>query len=1293
MIISAAFTTVSKVVDALWSRVTLLVKNIGISGATNNSFRDDGPYNFLPTRYGDTTQGSFSPYGPLSGDADPTAVGGSAWFDGSGDFLATANSAAFALGTDNFTFECWINPANWTATYSSIFVINANPGGLYIGKNGSNFVIRAYGVADQLQYATLPPANAWTHVAAVRSGTTLSLFYDGIRVATTTNSYNFQQSNSVIGDDGASGSNYTGSISNLRFVKGTAVYDPTQTSFTPPKAPLTAVSGTSLLTCQSATTITDASSNAFAVTRYGDVRAVVNTPFGYGSVYFDGNADYLLVPSASNAVAYGTGDFTVEFWGWASAHGKFFVTGYDGSAAWNGINVGTSSSTSLWWLFGSGASAWTFERTPTYSLSLNTWHHFAVTRESGTAKLWVDGVLVDSVANTTNFPASNWYVGGCGPTAGYWNTGYVSNLRVIKGTALYTSNFTPPTAPLTAVSGTSLLTCQDKVGIVDASSNAIAITRAGDTKPSSLTPFAQKDAGYWSAYFDGSGDTITVAANSARNVGTSGDFTVEGWFNISTYSFSTYWNVLWQATDYNGLKVMLDGAGYLRFSLGDTHYIFATTLTPLNQWIHVAVVRYSGTVTLYLNGTSLGSAANTAATSSMAGAIIIGSMSNSGGWITGYVSNFRMTNSAVYTSAFAPPTSPLSAVTGTTTLICRDNRLMDSSGYNLAITKNGDVSVSRLNPFGPTLPAPTVTPTGSVFFDGSGDQLNISSNSAWAFGTGAFCVELWINPQSWPSTYYAPIIRTVGGTQGFALFNHGGNLVYHIPNAGDILTAALPATGAWSHIALCRSGSTVSMFVNGARVATTTNSQDHYAANIAIGGSSSDWNTFVNAYISNVRIVKGSAVYDPTSTTLTVPTAPLTAISGTGLLTCQDSATVTDASSNNFTVTKVGDAKAVEASPFKRVTTAYGGSVYLDGSGDWLQLPTSSSAFTFGTGDFTMEFWIYALDNTLFSSGNWYLFDGNVNYTRIQVYNGTMYFYPVAGNYATYTCSSLPSRAWHHIAMVRSGSTLTGYVNGIAVGTASNSSNLTDTTFTIGAYSGGGGPFNAYMSDFRITKGVAVYTSNFTPPVTPLTAIGGTSLLLRFDNAAIYDASNNNDMQTVGDTKTSTAVTKFSPGVSTYFDGSGDRLSAPKIASYELGTGDFTVEAWVYLNALAANTIVSTYGGWWLQYRSDYGGFAFGVGDSFLIYRSYSTTGTWVHVAATRSGTSLRLFFDGVQQGATVTDSSNLTAGSNLVIGNLTNSGSFHFNGYIQDVRVTKGAARYTTNFTPPATEFPTTAG
>jgi len=216
------------------------------------------------------------------------------------------------------------------------------------------------------------------------------------------------------------------------------------------------------------------------------------------------------------------------------------------------------------------------------------------------------------------------------------------------------------------------------------------------------------------------------------------------------------------------------------------------------------------------------------------------------------------------------------------------------------------------------------------------------------------------------------------------------------------------------------------------------------------------------------------------------------------------------------------------------------------------------------------------------------------------------------------------------------------------------------------------------------------------------------SLLLHGDgtngSTTIVDSSPSPKTVTaVGDAQISTAQSKFG-GSSIAFDGSGDYLSATPNAAYAVGTGDFTVEAWIYPTSFpnTYQTVAATRGisgsttAWNWSVKSD---------GTFIVYTntfSYQGTNTgavalntWSHVALVRSGTDLQVYVDGVANKATPMTVSNNFTDQNLWIGTTGGvatgggAGGDPFTGYIDEFRITKGVARYTANFTPPTAPFP----
>lgn len=205
-------------------------------------------------------------------------------------------------------------------------------------------------------------------------------------------------------------------------------------------------------------------------------------------------------------------------------------------------------------------------------------------------------------------------------------------------------------------------------------------------------------------------------------------------------------------------------------------------------------------------------------------------------------------------------------------------------------------------------------------------------------------------------------------------------------------------------------------------------------------------------------------------------------------------------------------------------------------------------------------------------------------------------------------------------------------------------------------------------------------------------------LLLDFDGADggtdITDLSNSGHVDTFfGDAEIDTAVTALGRNT-VLLDGSGDYITFPDSADWDFGTGDFTVECH-FQSALNAVTgvLLSVYDtplGWSLQHLSG-AALRFLVGDTLIKSETWNPVeGTMFHVSVTRSGTDVRMFIDGVELGSATTDSTDLTGSTNpLTIGALGVPQQF-VNGNIGAVRITKGFARYTANFTPPAVFYPT---
>ena len=195
-----------------------------------------------------------------------------------------------------------------------------------------------------------------------------------------------------------------------------------------------------------------------------------------------------------------------------------------------------------------------------------------------------------------------------------------------------------------------------------------------------------------------------------------------------------------------------------------------------------------------------------------------------------------------------------------------------------------------------------------------------------------------------------------------------------------------------------------------------------------------------------------------------------------------------DLSDNNHSVTFAGNAQISTAQ-----SKVGGSSIYFDGSGDYISTP-SSSAFAFGTADFTIELWVRRTGTGSYP----YVFDcrsggSEAVVPAIWLLHTDNYKPQYYVNSAARISSSvgLSVDTWYHIAIVRSSGTTTMYMDGSSVGSFSDSFSYIAAPLRIGDYSNGGYGFTGYVDDFRTTKGIARYTSSFTPPTTAhLTSAG-----------------------------------------------------------------------------------------------------------------------------------------------------------------------------------------------------------
>jgi len=1328
--------------DPYWKYTSLLLRG---KTSTTTFINDDSTNNLLLTINGDVRADTFNPYqsgyySMYNNGADATATIGS-------------GSTLFNLSGD-FTVEAWVFPTTQLA--SDWGIIDARTAGqsatpwLMNLSTSTTYKIGFYG-GQYNNGATTVPLNTWTHICYTRSGSVLRGFFNGkldyYNGSYGTGALSPGSTVPVIGtkDTGLAGYDSPGYISNLRLVNGSVVYSTASTTigtqvFTPSTTPLTAVANTTLLTCQSNRHV-DNSVNNFTITPSDYTKITVRPahPFTpnsnyatYGSAYFDGTGDYLSTVQGTQ-FAFGTGDYTIEAWVYRTDSGtQRAIIDLRGGGYVNVLFYMNSANQLV--AFNS-TSSWIVS---TGTIPLNQWAHVALTRSGTSAKLFINGVVDGTATNSDNNVSSGPpYIGRqFGSTTNDW-LGYIQDVRVIKGTALYTANFSLPQTLLTNVTNTQLLTLQynsnaNNNGFSDRSGFDNIITRYGNATQGTFSPYSQNG---WSNYFPGSGNYITTPATHDIFAAGSQDFTVECWIKLTstpgTHSMVCGWNASpWDYFEVNNLGFNLN--------TNNVYTIGANFTWTIGTWYHLAISRISNTAYCFVNGILIGSGISNSSSFGVSSAAL-----RIGDWCTtpsypfpGFISNFRFIKGAgLYSTSFTPSTTPLTPTSNTRLLTCQSNRFVDNGPNNYALTLTGAPTVQAYSPFGSVTSLPT---SYSTYFDGTGDYA--AGSASVPITTGTFTVEFWINVPSLGATraILDNSYWNTGDNGGWNVYLNSDNTIslnsspvnVYNTTINIIKTTSTISANTWTHVAIVRNASDqVNVYFNGVVAATpvtySTTLNTGYGGwtglvfrlgyHLADGGV---YDVFYG-YISNARVVQGTAVY---TSAFTPPTSPLTAIANTILLTCQSS-TLIDNGPNKVTFTTTGDCRPLPFNPFGLTNTlnvsyapeTNSGSVYYDGTGDYISSPTNPM-FAFGaSNDFTAECWAYFTTVNASSSPGLMSVANSGSSTGWQVYYDSNNGWGVRSNAVNVFTNANPPKPnqWYHVAYVRKSGTHRLYVNGVlAVSTSGTAMTYSDQVFYSG-YTPIGQTVYGYVSDIRIFNGVALYTNNFYPPSSPLTSsvtIGSTTynavMLLNFTDAGIIDYHSSASFET-SNTQLSPSNKKFSTSSSMYFNGTNSYMVKPMSPLYQFSSSDWTVEFWIYYTALpSAQTWLLGAGpngsggvarGWGIRlHDGTSGGLTFQYQSSNLInnFGSLPTANAWHHVAFTRNGTSIKCFVDGAQLGSTWTISTTTFTDALMTeffgIGGYDNSnnglpGRYWFNGYLEDLRITTGYSRYNSGFTVPS--------
>ena len=609
---------------------------------------------------------------------------------------------------------------------------------------------------------------------------------------------------------------------------------------------------------------------------------------------------------------------------------------------------------------------------------------------------------------------------------------------------------------------------------VDASTNNYAITENTSATPLTSSAFTPYHPGGYSTHFASSSERIIT------NLATSGTgaWTIEWWVYHTANSGTSNQNRNFGAAT-NDPMFLNSNLTSQALYIGGQNRVSGSKTMAIGQWYHIALVRSvtSNTIKMYIDGVLEGTSAVQAGTTYDIPAKTqfgVGSDANFTAYgMTGYIRDFRyVIGTEVYTSAFTPPTSSLTAIAGTDLLLCNHAAAIDTSGNFNAVTVSG-TKATRVSPYTITAKYEKSTHGGSISHTGgswlSTGTITWDRTKDWTFEGW------WYGSNAATGTFAA--LNSGGGVDGIYVMHAGGVYVNGIEWGIPGSPANYFRANHWNHWALVRHSGTYKFYVNGISMWSETNAGD--------GGASSNPKFGIGATSAGATKVSGDVFEADIRFTedgiytadFIPPTAPVGIHAETIFSTCTNQQSIWDVGASKM-LNIVGNAAASDTQ--RKFTTS--SAISFDGSGDYIGW--DENGFVGSSNDLTFETWVYPNANSNYqcvfsmnrgtSTGFNFGIDGA---SRPFLWKGS--FRIQAGTVSNTT--------WSHLALVRYNGVFSIYVNGTSVGaTWANTTTYTGQDFALGdtVASGGGTSgewFNGYLQDARYTKGLARYTTNFTP--------------------------------------------------------------------------------------------------------------------------------------------------------------------------------------------------------------------
>ena len=635
----------AKVKDQYFNLVMLLLGTTPTTGTTNNTFQDSSSNNYLITRNGSATQGTFTPF---------SQTGWSNFFGGSGNY-AVGSAAVITATTTTFTIEGWIHPTVAAVSGSNIPAIIGDmtpaSGTDYwsFGTLASGAVSLYWfdGAAKTVTTTGTVSLNAWSHIAISVNANAISIYINGtlqtLTGTTTLTNRSGTTSTVAFGQYNSASSLYTGYISNFSVLSGTAKYSgstiivPTATlSTSTTNQTLLFASGNNFSDLNTATTaktftITGAAAYVQAFSPFAPTSDYSTSLVGGSGYFASATSDYLTVPN-DVPLQFGTGQFTINCWVYRSVAGVIHsIAGKGASGA--GWTFQINASNQL--VFVDTATSLTSSTT----IPAGVWTYVSVTRDvSNVLTMYINAVSVATTTSATNFNQTNTLIIGADRTAANFFNGFIAGFEYIKGTAVTPS---VPTLPPTTSNSPSLLLNFTNFGIYDATSRNDFITTG--TAQSSTT---QSQFGGSSIYFDG-GSQLSYLYRTPFDTDISqlSTFTVECWVYLTSIAASGGMAIIGtRGTGSAGFEFRVQAStGALQFyNTGGATLTTTSALTTLT-WYYIAAVKNAGVITMYINGVDAGGSGALGAATPSGLPLYIGGGNRAASYFPGYIDELRIT--------------------------------------------------------------------------------------------------------------------------------------------------------------------------------------------------------------------------------------------------------------------------------------------------------------------------------------------------------------------------------------------------------------------------------------------------------------------------------------------------------------------------------------------------------------------------------------------------------------------------------------------------------------------------